>query len=199
MKPDRIRREFHRLSDIPVPEDLLERALQRDPTPPRSPGSRALVAFVALAVFAGAGAFAWSAFRPRSSHPQPPADEGEIPTVVRMDCGEPPRLVTPEVQVQPGGVLIHVEDVGNAVGVEGSLLDDPESGAWAFDFGESQAAGGFDIALGIAPGAYVVVGESFLLGSRRIGVPSGSRERPGNDANRWSCTRTKTPCLRTSP
>lgn len=157
MKPDRIRREFKRLSDVPIPDDLLERARQRDPTPPRSPGSRAVVAFVALAVFAAAGAFAWSAFRPRSSQPQPPADEGEIPTVVRMDCGKQERgLVTPEVQVQGGGVLIHVEDVGNAVGVEGSLLDDLGSGAWAFDFGETQAAGGFDIALGIAPGAYVV-------------------------------------------
>ena len=40
-------------------------------------------------------------------------------------------MLTPEVQVQDDGVLIRVEDVGDAVGVEGSLLDqDPGTGTW---------------------------------------------------------------------
>jgi hypothetical protein len=158
MKPDPIRRAFEHLSNVPVPEDIVERARERPPAPPTPPGHRALVAFVALAVFAAAGAFAWSAFRPGSSPPEPPADVSDVPSVVRIDCGaQGSELLTPEVQVQSDGVLIHVEEVGNAVGVEGSLLDeDPGTGTWAFDFGDGGVTSGFEIALALPPGEYVV-------------------------------------------
>lgn len=158
MKPDRIRSEFQRLSGVRVSEDVLERARERSPAPPTPPGQRVWIAFVALAVFAAAGAFAWSAFRPGSSAPEPPGDESTAPTVVRLDCGgQGPELLTPEVQVQTDGVLMHVEPVGDAIGVEGSLVDeDPGTGTWAFDFGEGDQAQSFAIALGIAPGEYVV-------------------------------------------
>lgn len=158
MKPDRIRREFQRLSRVRVSDGVLERARERSPSPPTPAGQRAFIAFVALAVFAAAGFFAWSAFRPGSSNPEPPADDTEVPTLMRLDCGgQRPELLTPEVQVQDDGVLIHVEDLGDAIGIEGSLVDeDPGTGTWAFDFGEENQGQGFDVALGIGPGQYVV-------------------------------------------
>lgn len=158
MKPDRIRREFQRLSSIRISDRVLERARQRSPSSPSRRRERAFIAFVALAVFAVAGFFAWSAFRPGSSNPQPPADDTALPSVVRLDCGgEGPELLTSEVQVQKDGVLIHVEDLGDAIGIEGSLVDeDPGTGTWAVELGEENQGPGFDIALGIEPGQYVV-------------------------------------------
>jgi len=90
--------------------------------------------------------------------PKPPADDTEPATVLQFDCGgEGPELLTPEVQVQNDGVLIHVEDLGDAVGVEGSLVDeDPDTGTWAVDFGEEDQGSTFEFAMAIAPGQYVV-------------------------------------------
>ncbi len=90
--------------------------------------------------------------------PMPPADAMEPANVVRFDCGgEGPELLTPEVQVQNDGVLIHVEDLGDAIGVEGSLVDeDPGTGTWAFDFGEEDQGTILEVAMAIEPGRYVV-------------------------------------------
>jgi hypothetical protein len=90
--------------------------------------------------------------------PTPPADAMEPAKVVRIDCGgEGPELLTPEVQVQNDGVLIYVEDLGDAIGVEGSLVDeDPGTGTWAFDFGEEDQGPILEVAMGIEPGRYVV-------------------------------------------
>jgi hypothetical protein len=158
VNPDRIRREFQRLSEVRVSEGVLERARERPPTPPTPPGQRVFVAVAALAVFAIAGFFARSAFRPGTSSPEPPAGESGVPTVLGFDCGgQGPGLLTTEVQVQSEGVLVHVEGLGDATGVEGSRVDDdPGTGTWAVEFGEENRPQIFDVALAIQPGKYVV-------------------------------------------
>jgi hypothetical protein len=109
--------------------------------------------------------------------PTPPAAAMEPANVARFDCGgEGPDLLTPEVQVQNDGVLIHVEDLADAVGVEGSLVDeDPGTGTWAVDFGEEDQGSTFEFAMAIAPGQYVVrcAHGGFLAGE--LSAAEGSR------------------------
>jgi hypothetical protein len=65
MKPERLRREFGRLSRVPVTEGLVERARVREVEPLQpSWKRRAIVVVVAIAIFAVAAGFAWSALRP---------------------------------------------------------------------------------------------------------------------------------------
>jgi hypothetical protein len=67
MNDERIRSLFESLSDVAVPDDVVERAATYAP-PKERPSRRLATIAVALVVFAAAGAFVWLAIGPRAAH-----------------------------------------------------------------------------------------------------------------------------------
>ena len=131
---DDLHRRLRVLDEVEAP-DLWGSASERDPQmPPSAPSTfrRGMTIVLALALFAGAAAFGWTALRAGTGRSNGPARPSPVPAgdtavVAEVVCGtDGVRLLTPVVALQADGFHLHVRnDAGGSIaiarGLEGAV------------------------------------------------------------------------------